>query len=318
MFVPPTVVEEMLYIGSCDGNFYALNRHDGRLVWSYDTSIDGVVANFHGTPVVSPKSIVVGTDTVSDGHLYAFDPATGELRWQRATPGGFPSDLASVGSQAMAVTMSGEVWSVDLETGRSVWSIEDVEGDRLLRSSLIVVGERVVVSLPSGEVFAAAAESGERVWRTSFDERLNTSLVAIGDSVYVGDLSGMIHRLSLTSGEKVGVFEGEGMVYGSLIHAGGCLLALWAEDTLACVDPSLDTVRWRQMVDTTWSSYRPLVRNDIVIAGTESGEVAAFKLSDGSPVWKHDLEGQIKGLSASGDMVYVGTLQGRVYALRIP
>jgi outer membrane protein assembly factor BamB len=54
----------------------------------------------------------------------------------------------------------------------------------------------------------------------------------------------------------------------------------------------------------------------VVVAGTESGEVLAFKLSDGTPVWKLKLEGEIKGLGATGNVLYVGTLQGRVYALR--
>ena len=307
----------MLYVGSCDGSFYALNRHDGRLAWSYDTTRDGDIGNFHGTPVISSKSIVIGTDTISEGNIYAFDPATGEVHWQHATPGGFPSDLASLGSRALAVTMSGEVWSLDLETGRVEWQTDGIDDERLLRSSVMVAGDRAIVSLPSGEVFAVAANTGERIWSTSFDEPLNTSLAIIDASVYIGDLSGRIHRMSLESGEKLGMFEAESPAYGSLTRAGDCLLALWAEDTLACLDASLGRVQWRQMVDTTWSSFRPLVHGNVVIAGTEDGDVMAFDLSDGSLVWKHRFEGQIKGLSASGDVVYVGTLQGRVYALRL-
>ena len=57
---------------------------------------------------------------------------------------------------------------------------------------------------------------------------------------------------------------------------------------------------------------------DRVLIGTDGGELQAINLADGSVAWTHLLEGSIKGLGQLGDVIYVGTFQGRIYALRMP
>jgi outer membrane protein assembly factor BamB len=223
----------VVYVGSCSGNFYALDREFGEVVWSYDTSADGDRANFHGSALLLPELLVIGSDTRPDGRLYAFDRATGEVRWQHATAGGFPSGIVGLGSGALALTMSGQVWYVDVASGRITWKFDEIEGEDLLRSSVTIAGDSIVVGLPSGQVFMLDPQTGKRIWETSFADRLNTSLAIVGDYVYVGDVEGSIHRLALKDGERLGSFDADGMAYGSLVPAGECLLALWGEDTLA-------------------------------------------------------------------------------------
>jgi len=307
-----------LYIGSCSGSFYALDRHQGRQIWSYEASLDSGRPNFHGNVVFEEDLVVVGTDAGDRGFLYAFDRATGEVRWRQAAPGGFPSDLATRGSRAYAVTMAGEVRCLDLRTGETLWIVEGAEGERLFRSAIVMVGDRVVVSLPSGSVLSMDADSGELVWKTQLPGRLNTSAAVIDDDLYVGDIEGRIHRLSTGDGKVIGAFEAESPVYGSLLPAGECLLALWAENTLACVDPQLGSVRWSRKAPSIWSSFQPLVRDELVIVGDESGEIHALQVSDGSTAWTRRLEGEIKGLGAHEGVLYVGTSQGRVYSLPFP
>jgi outer membrane protein assembly factor BamB len=52
-----------------------------------------------------------------------------------------------------------------------------------------------------------------------------------------------------------------------------------------------------------------------VIVGAESGEIHALRLSDGTTAWTRRLEGEVKGLGVHDGVLYVGTNQGRVYAL---
>jgi outer membrane protein assembly factor BamB len=307
-----------LYIGSCAGSFYALDRHEGRQIWSYDASADSNGPNFHGNALFEEDLVVVGTDAEDRGFLYAFDRATGEVRWQQAASGGFPSDLVTRGSRAYVVTMSGEIRCLDLRTGETLWSVEHAEGERLLKSAIVMVGDRVVVGLPSGSVLSLDADSGKSAWQTQLPGRLNTSAVVMGDDLYVGDIEGRIHRLSAGDGKVIGAFEAESPVYGSLLPAGKCLLALWAENTLACLDPQQGSIRWSRKAPSTWSSFQPLVLDELVVVGDESGEIHALQLSDGATAWTRRLKGEIKGLGAHDGMLYVGTVQGRVYALPFP
>jgi outer membrane protein assembly factor BamB len=306
-----------VYIGSCAGSFLALNRTDGRAVWSYDTTADSDSAQFHGNVLIEGDLVVVGADAKSDGYLYAFDRATGETRWRQAAPGGFPSDVVKSGSQGFVVSTSGEVRCVELETGRLVWSYGGVDDAHLHKSSIVAIDEKIIVNSPNDSVVALSIDSGQPIWETELSGTPNTALAIIDDGVYVGDVEGRIHRLALDDGKETATLPLERPVYGALQTAGGCLLALWAEDTLGCVDPALEGLRWSRPTTSEWSSFHFVVRDELVIAGTASGEIHAIDVSSGAPVWTHKLEGQIKGLELSGNVLYVGTLQGRVYALRI-
>lgn len=50
--------------------------------------------------------------------------------------------------------------------------------------------------------------------------------------------------------------------------------------------------------------------------GDEEGFVLAYRLSDGTQAWSHQLSGVIRGIGASDDVLFVGVLGGKVYALR--
>ena len=99
MFSTPTVVGERLYVGSCAGRFYCLDRKSGAEIWSYDITADGAQRSFHGDPLVAGELILVGTDGDGIGHVYAFEQSTGKVRWKHPVThttergAGLPTDL---------------------------------------------------------------------------------------------------------------------------------------------------------------------------------------------------------------------------------
>ena len=101
MFSTPTVVGDAMFIGSCAGNFYAINKTTGQLQWSYDIRRDGNQQSFHGDPLVTNDLILIGTDRSCDpngvGHVYAFERDSGKVRWKyRSTS--VPTDVIQLNS----------------------------------------------------------------------------------------------------------------------------------------------------------------------------------------------------------------------------
>jgi outer membrane protein assembly factor BamB len=72
------VANGVLYVGSGDGNVYALNAASGARLWSFATG--SVVGS---SPAVANGMVYVGSD---DRNLYAFDLAGGTAAIQRPTP----------------------------------------------------------------------------------------------------------------------------------------------------------------------------------------------------------------------------------------
>jgi eukaryotic-like serine/threonine-protein kinase len=73
------VYDDLVIFGSADGYIYALQASDGRLVWRYQT--DGQVT---GSAAVHEGAVYVGG---VDGVLYCLDAQSGVLRWRYQTEG---------------------------------------------------------------------------------------------------------------------------------------------------------------------------------------------------------------------------------------
>ena len=110
-----------MFIGSCAGNFYALNKATGQVQWSYDIRKDGKQQSFHGDPLVTSDLILIGTDRSCDpegvGHVYAFERDSGKVRWKyRSTS--VPTDIVQLGSNVFFGSFQDQWSSVDLRTGK--------------------------------------------------------------------------------------------------------------------------------------------------------------------------------------------------------
>ena len=114
-----------MFIGSCAGNFYAINKSTGQLKWSYDIRKDGKQQSFHGDPLVTGDLILIGTDRSCDpegvGHVYAFERDSGKVRWKyRSTS--VPTDIIQINSSVYFGSFQEQWSSVDLKTGSLNWS----------------------------------------------------------------------------------------------------------------------------------------------------------------------------------------------------
>src|SRR6266498_3306955 len=79
VFSSPAVVNGVVYVGSYDGNLYALNASTGAKVWSFATG-DFI----ESSPAVANGVVCVGS---GDYSVYALDASTGAELWSFATGG---------------------------------------------------------------------------------------------------------------------------------------------------------------------------------------------------------------------------------------
>ena len=82
VYSSPAVVKGVVYVGSDDGNVYALNASNGTVLWRYLTG--GSV--YSSSPAVVNGVVYVGS---FDSNVYALNASNGTLRWRYLT-GGYP------------------------------------------------------------------------------------------------------------------------------------------------------------------------------------------------------------------------------------
>jgi len=103
----PTVVDGVVYVGSWDGYFYALDAHSGKLIWKFQVDCQNSALVLPWPPQCVPAGMVPPDRTLSDGGLitssaavidnkvyfaggktlYSLNARNGKLRWKRVVCG---------------------------------------------------------------------------------------------------------------------------------------------------------------------------------------------------------------------------------------
>lgn len=322
MFISPTVVGGTVIVGSCAGSLYALDRTNGTPIWLYDTRSDGSPAQFHGEPFLLGDHVIVPTDSEPQGHLYAFDVASGDLLWKIGFDQGVAATPLLIDGRIFAVSMQGEVVAIDPKEGKVVWRVAPAGTLKPLPyvPSPAFAGKRIFVADNTKKLFALDAATGATRWQNTLADRVSTALVVVGNALVFGTADGYMNWLDTQSGEvKKRVLLTDGRPYGTPILASPLIfvLAADAKGSLLALDAKTGAVRWKQETPKEWTTYRPLVSGSTVIVGSEEKNLCAFDRNSGEVQWCRSVGQVPRGLGSSDDgMLYVGSLSGLVQAFR--
>jgi outer membrane protein assembly factor BamB len=316
-----------MFIGSCAGTFYAINKTTGQLQWSYDIRKDGNQQSFHGDPLVTDDLILIGTDKSCDpngvGHVYAFERDTGKVRWKyRAIS--VPTDILRVGSSVFFGSFQDQWSSVDLKTGSLNWSFSTGATNKECDppKAPITDGNRLFIAGLDGVIYSLDASTGRVGWKRKLPAAPSTGLALREMSIYVGTSDERIYRMNAETGAVLSELATEANPVGRLVFANDSLLLFLQNAServgyIISVDSKLSGVRWKQRSSPDWASERPQLWKDLLVAGNCRGEMAAFRAADGEPQWNLSLKGCIRSIGSSGNMLFVGVQEGTIYAYEL-
>ena len=221
------------------------------------------------------------------------------------------------------VTIGDELLCLDTKTGRLNWTFRSgFTGTEFMWSrGPAASGDRVFFGGITGLLYALDGKSGKEIWKQDFGSRISTHLTASGDDVYLGTANGHLYRINQKTGEVKADFTVGVTPVGVPAIAQDSLFVYLnprggdgGAESLVCLDRSLTRIRWSQKATGGWSLTRPYLWRDCVLAGNEGGEVMAFRVNDGTKRAVHPFKGTIRSIGGTGDVLYIGTLNGTVYA----
>ncbi len=272
----PVVWKGAVYFGSGDGNVYSLNATSGALNWKFKT---GDVV--HASPAIAAGTLFVGS---WDSYFYALDAATGQEKWRFKT-GEDPDTHNQEGIQSSAAVADGMVYfgcrdshlyALDANSGQKKWAFSG-EGSWVVSSPAVKDGKVYFVTSDSSLLYALDAQSGAVLHSVGFNHwYLYSSPALAGGMLYVGSTQGKLVAVDLDAFKPVWSFETDGMRE----HGPGY--------TKSDGTPNSDVI------------YRSDFYDDMV-AGVDRVMSMGAILS--SPV-------------VVGKVVYVGSADGNLYALR--
>ena len=166
----------MVFVGSDDGNVYALNESTGALIWSYATG-GGVFSS----PAVTDGMVFVGS---YDKNLYALNESTGALIWSY-TSGDRVFSSPAVADGIVFIGSDYQVCALNESTGALIWSYTtggSVYGSPAVADGFVFIGSY------DGKVYAF----GTRDRPIAIEGEWNVSLqVEVGGSFALNATFGM-------------------------------------------------------------------------------------------------------------------------------
>jgi len=162
----PVIANGVVYIGSNDGNFYALNANNGKQIWNYTTG-----SFVESSAAVANGVVYVGSD---DNNFYALNLANGKKIWNYST----------------------------LDTNFVVTCPSVLNGVVYFGSFINTIGG---VDDFTGYVYAFNADNGIQLWNFSTGGGVTSSPAIVGGVVYVGAEDDNVYALNATMGQNFGI-----------------------------------------------------------------------------------------------------------------
>lgn len=298
--IVPSYDSSRVYFGTMDHRLLALDRRTGAVRWEAKTG------NGPGGSTAGKNSVVVGDVVVlGDVDLYAFNCATGALRWVFS-----PSDLDETGTHHLgadsstiyASSLYGRVYAIDARSGTPRWVTQLPGGaertitfDPVEHAGIIFVGVAHETHPITGGLAALDAATGRILWihdfvprSPEFDSDSWGGVVTYDSLVIASAADGQVYGLDQTTGAPRWIAPPvPGFPYSDprgLALAGSTVVTSSMSGMGLGLDAATGAVRWSTRV--SGASLSRNVATDGRIALFSTSEVVALDVTSGAIVWR--------------------------------
>jgi len=296
----PVVVGDAVYVGSTDGNLYAVNRADGTLRWKFATR--GAV---NSSPAFANGVVFAGS---TDGRFYAVDAATGKEKWNFKTAGETRFTAPGIHGGTPRTEMMADVFDMFL-------------------SSPVIAGGAVYFGSGDHNVYALDIETGALRWTFRTGNVVHASPAVSNGVVFIGSWDRNMYAINAATGKEIWKFQtgNDTVIYNqigiasSAAVAGGVVYFGCRDGHFYAVDAKTGAQKWSHDNKMGWVIASPAVRNGIVYFPTSDG--TRFKALDAATgALKYSVENKAVSFSSPAvvnDVVYFGSSDGWLHAVDI-
>ncbi|MFQ6371399.1 outer membrane protein assembly factor BamB [Shewanella sp. YIC-542] len=210
----PTVAEDTVVVNSSTGSLDAFNVDSGEKLWSYESALPTLTLRGTGAAAYAEGGFFVGT---ADGKVAVVIKNNGQVAWEQpiyVPKGGNEfSRMADVdvtpllqGDNLYAVSYNGNLVSLEMRSGRVVWSRKYSSFNELAAGGL-----HLYLVDDHGRIYAVDRRNGLELWSNSeLTNRQLTSPAVYRGYVVVGDFEGYLHFISREDGSLAGRIKVDG------------------------------------------------------------------------------------------------------------
>jgi eukaryotic-like serine/threonine-protein kinase len=260
----PVPIAEMVIFGSEDRNVYAVSRQSGRSIWSYRTNMP-----VRSSAVADERSCFIGSD---DGFLYRIERTKGAAGWRYRTWGPVRSSPCATGDQIVFGSDDGYIYSVHRESGQLNWRYN--VGAPVMSSPVVGHG-MIVVGASDGAVRGFSEPDGKLAWVQQTANTVIASAVIVDRTAYVGSADGSVYAYAVDSGAVDWTSAVCRQVTATATPDGGTLIVGGVDGVVYYLNRDDGSVQWSFAAGGPIVA-KPLVTADHVIVGSLDGTIYAL------------------------------------------
>lgn len=214
----PLVCDTVLYFGSMDANFYAINTNTGAEIWHYKTAY----------PITSNAAIKDNVVCVESGNrLYGFESKTGNLLWSYLASTKLPtlghvtdyhhSSPVIYNNKAYFGDEWGNINGVDIQTGSLVFQYTikaayTKASDFNIRSTPAIKDDIIYFGDFGANVYAISLKDGSEKWihkmtPLKWDGSIVSEMIIKDNVLYFGSYNNVFSPLNIKSGNQIWSFS---------------------------------------------------------------------------------------------------------------
>ncbi len=295
IYSSPMVEGNMIYFGSGDANFYAVNKNTGQKIWQFHTG-DAI----HSSPYIG-KSIICFAS--ADGNLYGVDKINGALRWKFESQGEKKYDIwdyylsSPKGDEETIYWASGDgnLYAIHNNDGKLKWKFKTED---IVHASPVLYNENILIGSFDGNFYSIQKESGSLEWKfktigdTYFPKgEIQKGALVENDIVYFGSRDYNLYALNAKTGKaQWNIRQPEGWIIATPIeYKGNIYFGTSDSHDFYSMDKVSGTVNWT--IPLNMRVYGTAVAfNDIIFFGTFDGKVLGVDYQTGEIKWNFQTE----------------------------
>jgi outer membrane protein assembly factor BamB len=298
------IVNGTVYVGSMDGNLYALDLSRGKTKWTYKAG------PIKGGPSVHGDNAYVGD---VDGIFHCVDAATGKKRWTfdagaEVTSGGnFSEDTVIFGSYD-------ENLHCLSKEGKELWKV-NVPGGPVLASPVVAAG-RTFCSGCDSTLHVIDTKTGKELSSVQLDGQTGASAAVVGDDLFIGTMSNQMLAIDLKKQAVKWKYEPEDnpQPYFSSPAVTSDLVIVGSRDKKIHAFNRITGKQAWEYASQGKVDSSPVVAGKVVFVGSSDGNLYGLDVARGTQVQKYNLGGPITASPAvGGNCLVIGTQNGVVY-----
>lgn len=283
--------------------------------------------------MVTDSFVIITTDGTA-GRVYALTRSEGKLVWQYDVTEetglgvGVTTDLILLGESVFGVTTGDRLIRLDLTTGELIWEFQSPFDPELSYWNIAPAARDTVVFFAgiNGWVYCLHLQTGKVLWKTDIGARPTTSLILVEDDLYIGAADSLLYRLSGDDGEIINSLKLKGSpIYRLNMHNSALYVFIYDDPeysdvtNLLAVNADLSEIIWELPAsnEISWSVKKPYRYRDWIVTGSINGAVFLLDPVSGNVNESFGIDGTIRSMGFDDDVIYIGTQEGTVHAVRV-